>query len=377
MARVSLKNISKTYCAEKRGEVMVINDASFDIADGQFAVLVGPPGCGKSAILRMIAGLEEVSKGEIYIGDKRMNDVAPKDREIALVFQDYALYPHMTVGDNLGFGLKLRKFSGTESKRRVSDAASVLGIDSLLNQKPRALDSSQRQRIALGRAIVRQPKVFLLDDPLSNLESTVRSGMRNELMKLHQRLQATMIYATQDPTEAMMMADRVVVMKGGSVQQTDTPLAVYEQPANLFVAGYFGSAPMNLVAGRLKQDGDKLRFDESGGGTISIVFPANERPGAHDFSNRDIILGIRPEDLRVANLSRKEARAAGNSFPAIVDLVEPIGAETHIWLNTGAHTLICRSRERFDRSETGRRFQFEVNLATAHLFDPETTKRLF
>ncbi|HEY2714050.1 MAG TPA: ATP-binding cassette domain-containing protein [Chthoniobacterales bacterium] len=377
MASVSVKSISKTYAGAKRTEVMAINDVSLEIADHQFVVLVGPAGCGKSTILRTIAGLEKVSKGEIYIGDKRVNDVAPKDRDVAMVFPDYALYPHMTVGDNLAFGLKLRKFSGPESKRRVSDAASILGIDSLLSQKPGALDSSQRQRVALGRAVVRQPKVFLLDDPLSNLESTARRQMRGELIKLHQRLQATMIYVTQDSVEAMMMADQVVVLKDGAVQQADTPLAVYRQPANLFVAGYFGSPSMNLVAGRLRQDGDKLRFDEVGGGTISIIFPRDEQPAAQNFSNANVIFGIRPEDLQIAKLSRKEVRAAGNSFPAIVDLVEPMGAETHLCLNTGAHSLSCRSCEPFDRGEAGHRFQFEVNLARAHFFDPETTNRLF
>ncbi len=377
MASVSVKNIFKSYAGAKRAQVMAINDVSFEIDDHQFVVLVGPSGCGKSAILRMIAGLEEISKGEIYIGDKRVNDMAPKDRDIAMVFQDYALYPHMTVGDNLAFGLKLRKFSKTESKRRVSDAASILGIDSLLNQKPGALSPSQWQRVALGRAIVRQPKVFLLDDPLSNLESNARGELRGELIKLHQRLQTTMIYVTQDPVEAMMMADQVLVLKDGAVQQADASLAIYKQPANLFVAGYFGSPPMNLVAGRLKQDGDKMRFDESGGGTISIIFPANEWPGAQNFSNRNVIFGIRPEDLQVAKLSRKEIRAAGNGFPAIVDLVEPMGAETHLSLSTGAHSLICHSREPFDRGEAGHRFQFEVNLAMAHFFDPETTNRLF
>jgi multiple sugar transport system ATP-binding protein len=259
----------------------------------------------------------------------------------------------------------------------VDDVAGILGIHSLLAQKPRTLDNSQQLRVALGRALVRQPKVLLLDDPLSGLESGAREEMRSELMQLHQRVQVTMICSAHNPVEAMMMADQVVVMNDGAEQQTGTPLAVYNQPASLFVAEYFGGRPMNLVAGKLKQDGDKLRFDENEGGTISIISAVNEGLEGKNFSNKNIILGIRPEDLRVAKLSRKEAQAAGNAFSAIVDLVEPAGTETHLHLNTGAHNLICRSHDFFDRSEAGHRFQFEVDRAKLHLFDPETTKRLF
>jgi multiple sugar transport system ATP-binding protein len=377
MASVSVKNVSKSYAVEKRSEVGTLNNVSFEVADRAFAVLVGPPGCGGSAVLRVIAGLDEASTGEIHIGDKRVNDLTPKDRDIAMVFRDYALYPQMTVRENLAFGLKIRKFSSAESKRRVTDTAGILGIDSLLGEKAGALDRIQRFRVALGRALVRQAKVVLLDDPLANLKSNEREQMRAELMKLHHRVQMTMICVTHDPNEAMIMADQVSVMNEGKVQQTGAPLTVYDQPANWFVAEYLGTPPMNRISGRLKHEGDRLRFDEDDGGTISISFPANERPGIQDFPDNGVILGIRPEDLRVVALGRKEARAAGNAFPAIVELVEPTGVETKLYLSTGVHNLICRSRENFDRGEAGHRFQFEIDLAKAHFFDPRTTDRLF
>ena len=376
MAKVSVKNVFKIYPGDKGGDVTAVKDFSLEIADREFVVLVGPSGCGKSTTLRMIAGLEEISKGDIYIGDKRVNDVAPKDRDIAMVFQNYALYPHMSVYDNLAFGLKLRKFPKTEIKKRVVDAAGILGIESLLDRKPKALSGGQRQRVAIGRAIVRQPKVFLFDEPLSNLDTKMRVQMRTEITRLHQRLQATMIYVTHDEIEAMTTADRIVVMNEGVVQQTDAPLALYNKPVNLFVAGFLGSPPMNFVSGRLKQDKDKIRFCEIEGGTIEVAFPAADRPAAHEFVGKEVILGIRPEDLEVATFTRKEGKAAGVGFPAIVDIVEPVGAETNLHLQTGAHTLICRSQSAFDHREAGRRLQFEMDLTKAHLFDPASTNRL-
>ncbi len=377
MAKVTVKNVSKIYPGEKGGaDFNAVKDVSLEIEDREFVVLVGPSGCGKSTTLRMIAGLEEISQGDIFIGDKRVNDVAPKDRDIAMVFQNYALYPHMSVYDNLAFGLKLRKFPKAEIKKRVVDAASILGIESLLERKPKALSGGQRQRVAVGRAIVRQPKVFLFDEPLSNLDAKMRVQMRTEITKLHQRLQATMIYVTHDQVEAMTMGDRIVVMNDGAVQQNDAPLTLYREPANLFVAGFLGSPPMNFVTGRLKQEGDKLRFIEIEGGTIEVTFLASDRSAAHDFIGKEIILGIRPEDLEVATFSRKEGRAAGNGFPAIVDIVEPMGAETNLYLQTGAHSLVCRSQSAFDHKEAGRRFQFEMNRARAHFFDPASTNRL-
>ena len=306
MAKVSVKNVSKIYPGEKGGDVTAVNDVSLEIADREFVVLVGPSGCGKSTTLRMIAGLEEISKGDIFIGDKRVNDVAPKDRDIAMVFQNYALYPHMSVYDNLAFGLKLRKFPKTEIKKRVVDAASILGIEELLERKPKALAGGQRQRVALGRAIVRQPKVFLFDEPLSNLDAKMRVQMRTEITKVHQRLQATMIYVTHDQVEAMTMGDRIVLMEDGIVQQNDAPLVLYNQPVNLFVAGFLGSPSMNFVAGTLKQDGDKIRFCEIEGGTINVAFLAAERPAAKEFIGKEVILGIRPEDLEVIGLAERE-----------------------------------------------------------------------
>ena len=376
MAKVSLKNVSKIYPSEKGGEINAVKDLNLEIADREFVVLVGPSGCGKSTALRMIAGLEEISKGDIYIGEKRVNDVAPKDRDIAMVFQNYALYPHMSVYDNLAFGLKLRKFSKPEIKKRVVDAASILGIESLLDRKPKALSGAQQQRVAVGRAIVRQPKVFLFDEPLFNLDPKMRVQMRTEIIKLHQRLQATMIYVTHDQIEAMTMGDRIAVMNDGCVQQIDAPLVLYNEPVNLFVAGFLGSPPMNFISGTLKEDGDKLRFREDEGGTIEVAFAAADRPAAREFVGQNIILGIRPENLDVASFSRKEGKAAGTGFPAIVDIVEPMGAETNLYLQTGAHTLVCRSQSAFDRREAGRRLQFEMNLAKAHLFDPVSTVRL-
>jgi len=376
MAKVSLKNVSKIYPRENGGETTAIKDLSLEIADGEFVVLAGSPGCGKSTVLRMIAGLEEISKGDIYIGEKRVNGVAPKDRDIAMVFQNYALYPHMSVYDNLSFGLKLRKFSQPEIKKRVVDAASILGIESLLDYKPIALSGAQRQRAAVGRALVRQPKVYLFDEPLFNLDPKLRVQMRAEIIKLHQRLQATMIYVTHDQIEAMTMGDRIAVMNDGRVQQIDVPLVLYNEPVNLFVAGFLGSPPMNFISGKLKEDGDKLRFHEDEGGTIEVAFAAADRPAAREFVGQNIILGIRPENLDVSTLSRKESKAAATGFPAIIDIVEPVGAETDLYLQTGAHTLVCHSQSAFDRKDAGRRLQFEVNLAKAHLFDPVSTVRL-
>jgi multiple sugar transport system ATP-binding protein len=376
MAKVSFQNVSKIYPGDKGGDVIAVKELSLEIADREFVVLVGPSGCGKSTTLRMIAGLEEISRGDVYIGDKRVNDVAPKDRDIAMVFQNYALYPHMSVYDNLAFGLKLRKFPKAEIKKRVVDAASILGVESLLDRKPKALSGGQRQRVAVGRAIVRQPKVFLFDEPLSNLDAKMRVQMRTEITKLHQRLQATMIYVTHDQVEAMAMGDRIVVMDNGIVQQDDALLLLYNEPVNLFVAGFLGSPPMNFVAGTLKHDGNKIRFCEIDGGTIDVAFPATERPAAREFIGKEVILGIRPEDLEVATFSRKEGKAIGVGFPAIVDIVEPMGAETNLYLQTGVHTLTCRSQGAFDHREAGRRLQFEMNLAKAHLFDPISTNRL-
>jgi len=371
MSKVTVNHIYKIYPGEKGTNVTAVEDVNLEIADREFVVLVGPSGCGKSTTLRMIAGLEEISRGDIYIGDRRVNDVPPKDRDIAMVFQNYALYPHMNVFDNMAFGLRLRKYAKTEIKKRVNDAASILGIEGLLDRKPKALSGGQRQRVAVGRAIVRQPKVFLFDEPLSNLDAKMRVQMRTEITKLHQRLQATMIYVTHDQIEAMTMGDRIVVMNNGKVQQTDTPLKLYNEPDNLFVAGFLGSPPMNFINGELKQERDAVVFKEMQGGTIEVRF--KDRLRAREFFGKPMLLGIRPEDIELAQFSKTNAAA---SFPAIVDIVEPTGAETNLYLQTGAHTVVCRSQRALDHRETGHRLQFELNASKAHLFDPATTSRV-
>jgi multiple sugar transport system ATP-binding protein len=374
MAKVSVRNVYKIYPGDKGRDITAVDNVALEIQDREFVVLVGPSGCGKSTTLRMIAGLEEISKGDIYIGDRRVNDVPPKDRDIAMVFQNYALYPHMSVYDNLAFGLKLRKYPKAEIKKRVADAAGILGIEELLDRKPKALSGGQRQRVAVGRAIVRQPKVFLFDEPLSNLDAKMRVQMRAEITKLHQRLQATMIYVTHDQIEAMTMGDRIVVMNNGIVQQTDTPLALYNRPANLFVAGFLGSPPMNFINGTLKHDHDSLVFSEIEGGTIQVRLAMQDRPGAREFLDKSMLLGIRPEDIELAQFSSKDGLTG--SFPAIVDIVEPMGAETNFYLQTGAHTVVCRSQRALDHREAGHRLQFEMNLNKVHLFDPHSGQRV-
>ncbi len=374
MAKVTVKNVYKIYPGDKGRDVTAVNDVTLDIQDREFVVLVGPSGCGKSTTLRMIAGLEEISKGDIYIGDRRVNDVPPKDRDIAMVFQNYALYPHMSVYNNLAFGLKLRKYPKPEIRKRVMDAAGILGIEELLDRRPKALSGGQRQRVAVGRAIVRQPKVFLFDEPLSNLDAKMRVQMRTEITKLHQRLQATMIYVTHDQIEAMTMGDRIVVMSDGVVQQTDTPLALYNQPANLFVAGFLGSPPMNFINGTLKHERESLMFSEIQGGTIQVRLTMQEPTGAREVLGKPMLLGIRPEDIELAQFASSDGSTG--SFPAIVDIVEPMGAETNLYLQTGAHTVVCRSQRALDHREAGHRLQFGMNLKKAHLFDPESGKRV-
>ena len=344
MAKVSVKNVSKIYPGDKGGDVTAVKDVSLEIADREFVVLVGPSGCGKSTTLRMIAGLEEISKGDIYIGDKRVNDVAPKDRDIAMVFQNYALYPHMSVYDNLAFGLKLRKFPKAEIKKRVVDAASILGIESLLDRKPKALSGGQRQRVAVGRAIVRQPKVFLFDEPLSNLDAKMRVQMRTEITKLHQRLQATMIYVTHDQIEAMTMGDRIVVMNDGVRAAKRRAARPLQRAGQSFRRRISRQSADEFHLRHTETGWRQDSFREIEGGTIDVAFAAAERPAAREFIGKEVILGIRPEDLEVATFSRKEGKAAGIGFPAIVDIVEPMGAETNLYLQTGAHTLICRSQ---------------------------------
>jgi multiple sugar transport system ATP-binding protein len=372
MAGVILENLSKIYHGDKGSDVIAVNDMNMEIRDREFVVFVGPSGCGKSTALRMIAGLEQISKGQVIIGGKRVNDLPPRDRDVAMVFQNFALYPHMSVHDNMAFGLKVRKYSRAEIRKRVQEAATILGIEELLKRKPKALSGGQRQRVAVGRAIVRHPKVFLFDEPLSNLDAKMRVQMRAEITKLHQRLQATMIYVTHDQVEAMTMGDRIVVMKDGLVQQVDEPLKVYDEPANLFVAGFLGSPPMNFLRGILKDGPRGVLFKESANGTINC--PITHIPGLKAYVGKEVVLGIRPENISYVADSSKPC---GYRFQALVDFVEPMGAETYFYLQTGAHMVICRSQASVDHSAAdGHRMQFEFKTESVRVFDAETTNRI-
>ncbi len=370
MASVSLCNVWKIY-PSKKGDVEAVKDVNIEVKDREFVVLVGPSGCGKSTTLRMVAGLEEISRGTIRIDARVVNDVPPKDRDIAMVFQNYALYPHMSVFDNMAFGLKLRKYPKAEIIKRVNEAAGILGIESLLDRKPKALSGGQRQRVAVGRAIVRQPKVFLFDEPLSNLDAKMRVQMRTEITRLHQKLNATILYVTHDQVEAMTMGSRIVVMRDGVVQQNDAPLALYNRPANLFVAGFLGSPPMNFLHGELLRSDGKLVFHEKGG-TTKCALPSSQS-GLDAFISRRVVFGVRPEDIEIAAHTRAEQ---AQQFDASVELVEPLGSETNLYLNTGSHSVICRSQVAFDHTITGKNMTFAINTAKVHLFDPDSSNRI-
>ena len=370
MARVKLHNVCKTYPGEKGGDVTAVRDFNLEIEDREFVVFVGPSGCGKSTTLRMIAGLEEISAGEVSIDGRVVNELPPKDRDIAMVFQNYALYPHMSVFDNMAFGLKLRKFPRSEIRRRVLDAASILGIEALLDRKPKALSGGQRQRVAVGRAIVRQPKVFLFDEPLSNLDAKMRVQMRTEISKLHQRLQATMIYVTHDQVEAMTMGTRIVVMKDGVIQQVDAPMSIYHRPANIFVAGFLGSPPMNFLHGSLEAAGGAAVFRERGSGAAIGLGSFRPPPGT---PGEGIVLGIRPEHCEL--VAAAGAPPAG-LLEAEVELVEPMGAETYLYARTAGHPLVVRSASEADHSLVGRQLRFSLDAGKVHLFDENTGRRV-
>jgi multiple sugar transport system ATP-binding protein len=368
VASVRLENVKKVFV----GGVVAVQDINIRVEDKEFAVLVGPSGCGKTTTLRMIAGLEEATEGSIYIGDKLVNDVPPKDRDIAMVFQNYALYPHMTVYDNMSFGLKLRKYPKQETEQRVHEAAQVLGIEHLLDRKPKALSGGQRQRVAVGRAIVRKPKVFLFDEPLSNLDAKLRVQMRTEISKLHQRLEATIVYVTHDQTEAMTMGDRIVVMKDGVIQQTSTPLDLYNHPQNKFVAGFIGSPAMNFFDGRIEAD-DGLAFIETGGGLrLSLPEQFGQRLAA--YHERDITLGIRPEhifDVRHCEAAEVKARAK-----AKIEVVEPMGNEIYVYFSTKAGTMYVSRITATEEPEAGKEMELVFDTAKVHLFDAVTEKVL-
>jgi len=361
MAKVILEQVSKQF-----GNVLAVNNVTLDIPDRQFTVLVGPSGCGKTTCLRLVAGLEEATAGNIYIGERLVNDVAPKDRDIAMVFQNYALYPHMTVYDNMAFGLRLRKYPRAEIDRRVKEAAEMLGIQELLARKPKQLSGGQRQRVALGRAIVREPQVFLMDEPLSNLDAKLRVQTRAEIKKLHARLQTTTIYVTHDQVEAMTMGDRIVVMKDGLVQQVDSPLNLYAKPANLFVAGFIGSPAMNFLEAKLaKQDG-RMVVD---GGAFRADVPQEYMSQLSAFAGRPIIFGIRPEDIHDRML-RPDAKDE-SVVKAAVDVHEPLGSDIILYLTAGEHSIVARVDAR-SQARMGQNTEVVLDMKKMHVFNPDT-----
>ncbi len=359
MAEVTLRNVEKVYA----GGVKAVKDFSLEIQDREFVVLVGPSGCGKSTTLRMIAGLEEISSGTISIGGRVVNDLPPKDRDIAMVFQNYALYPHMTVYDNMAFGLKLRKLPKRVICERVQEAADILGIRDLLERRPKALSGGQRQRVAVGRAIVRKPKVFLFDEPLSNLDAKMRVHMRVEIRRLHAKLGATMVYVTHDQVEAMTMGDRIVVMADGVVQQVADPITLYDRPANRLVAGFIGTPPMNFFEGRLTR-GAALAFEE-GGFTLPVPPEWTAALGPH--ADGPVTFGIRPEDV---GSPAAQALAGAPSLEATVEVREPMGSETYLHLNTGRHTFVSRV-DAHQTHTVGQRTRLPLLLAKAHFFGPD------
>ena len=364
MAEVVLKLITKVFDKD----VVAVDDVSFEIKDQEFVVLVGPSGCGKSTTLRMIAGLEEITAGEIYIDGVLVNDIPPKDRDIAMVFQNYALYPHMTAYDNMAFGLKLRKYSKDEIDVRVREAAQILGIEDLLDRRPKAMSGGQRQRVAVGRAIVRKPKVFLFDEPLSNLDAKLRVQMRTEISKLHTRLDATMVYVTHDQVEAMTMGDRIAVMNEGKVQQLETPLNVYDRPANRFVAGFVGSPSMNFIEGQILDDGSAFIFGEGG---ASLRLPSGVASRLQSHRGSAVILGIRPEHIHEPVAAGKELA----ELSATVDVVEPMGSEVFLSLSAAETAFMAR----FDPvhiPSVGQQVQLAVDVDRAHFFDKDTQESL-
>jgi multiple sugar transport system ATP-binding protein len=373
MAKVSLKNVTKVYTGKDGRKVIAVSDLDLEIQDREFVVLAGPPNCGISSIVRMIAGLDHPAQGEIFIGDRRVNDRPPKDRDIAVVSQNFAPYPAMSVRDNIAFGLKQRKFPSAEVKKRVLSVAEIAGLQDLLERKPESLSAEQRQRVAIARAIALQPKAFLFDEPLAKLEPSVRVQMRNEIAKLHQRLKATMVYATHDPIEAMAMGGRIVVMKDGAIQQDGTALSLYDEPANAFVAEFL-SPSMNLVQGTLKEDRDSFVFTEQNDGTIKVRLPVASFPRARDFAGKLVLLGIRPDDIEIADVTKGTEKRPG-SFPAIVDFVESIGGGANLYLQTGAHRVVCHSQRPMD-NEAGHRLQLELNVSKVCLFDPISRYRI-
>jgi multiple sugar transport system ATP-binding protein len=356
MARVLIRNLEKFY-----DDFLAVKDVNLEIRDKEFVVLVGPSGCGKTTTLRMVAGLESITSGHVLIGDTVVNELPPMDRDIAMVFQNYALYPHMSVFDNMAFGLKMRKVNRDEIRKRVHDAADILGIRDYLNRKPRQLSGGQRQRVALGRAIVRHPQVFLFDEPLSNLDAKLRVQMRVELKKLHNRLATTAVYVTHDQVEAMTLGDRVVVMRGGVVQQVGEPLELYNKPVNRFVAGFIGSPAMNFSSVHVANGTGGLRAGNTG---LTIDVPAEISSRLAPYAGRDVIMGVRPEDLEVAN----GGDPPGLCFEALVEVVERLGAESLLDLQVGEQTMVA-SVEPSIRAKRGDKLRFALRPERLHFFD--------
>jgi multiple sugar transport system ATP-binding protein len=361
MAEVLLRNVVKRF-----DNVEVVRNISLDIPDNEFVVLVGPSGCGKSTTLRMIAGLEEISGGDIYIGGEVVNDLPPKDRDIAMVFQNYALYPHMSVFENMSFGLKLRKFSKDEIKKRVDHAARILDITELLDRKPKALSGGQRQRVAMGRAIVRNPKVFLFDEPLSNLDAKLRVQMRTEIKRVHQMVKTTTVYVTHDQIEAMTLADRVVVMNGGVIEQIATPQDLYHHPRTRFVAGFIGSPAMNFLRCRLEQNGvgQRVRISDK----ISLPVPAALSPRYQALTGKDLIFGLRPEHITEP---RRNDRDQQGDFATTLDVVEPMGMETMVYFTIDGQE-VCGRVDPGAATGPGESMRLFADMDRMHLIDPQT-----
>ncbi|WP_448535184.1 ABC transporter ATP-binding protein [Pseudothermotoga sp.] len=366
MAKVELENVTKIF----DNKVVAVKDVTLTVEDKEFVVLLGPSGCGKTTTLRMVAGLEEVTRGTIKIDGKVVNDVEPKDRDIAMVFQNYALYPHMSVYENMAFGLKLRKFPKDEIDRRVKEAARILGIEELLDRKPRQLSGGQRQRVAVGRAIVRNPKVFLFDEPLSNLDAKLRVQMRSELKKLHHRLGATIIYVTHDQVEAMTMADKIVIMKDGTVQQIGTPYEVYNKPANMFVAGFIGSPAMNFLNAVVVAEKGGIWIKTSG---FKVKVVKEHEPLLEPWIDKEVVFGIRPENIFDKLFAL--APQPENTITGMVDVVEPLGSETLLHVTCGEDSLVARVDPR-TKAKEGEKIDLVFDMNTIHVFDKETQKAI-
>ena len=364
MASLSLKNVCKVY----PNGFVAVKDFNLEIADQEFIIFVGPSGCGKSTTLRMIAGLEEISSGELWIGDKLVNDVEPKDRDIAMVFQNYALYPHMSVYDNMAFGLKLRKVPKDEIDKSVHEAAKILDIEHLLDRKPKALSGGQRQRVAMGRAIVRSPKVFLMDEPLSNLDAKLRVQMRVEISKLHKRLQTTIIYVTHDQTEALTLGTRIVVMKDGVMQQVATPIDLYTKPCNMFVAGFIGSPQMNFIDCKVVKDGDDVKL-EFGSHSVKLPEGKAEKIVEGGYIGKDVVLGIRPEDIKDEEIF--VADGGDNVLDATVKVYEMLGAEVFLYFTVEGHDITVRVNPR-TTARPGDTIKIALDTSKIHVFDKET-----